>query len=155
MTNMDDVATAERLRRKPDDDYINSQSESQGNGRFRPDICCENGDTQPSCRYELKECFPCLFNPLQYFLSDRFPCVRWLGLPECCRWFPNFISWLAKKTPRFPAFDCQQVYNPKTAVSDAVAGLTVGLMVVPQALAYAKIAGLPIEVHSSSHYRAV
>ena len=31
-------------------------------------------------------------------------------------------------------------------MSDLIAGLTVGLMVVPQALAYASIAGLPLEV---------
>ena len=31
-------------------------------------------------------------------------------------------------------------------MSDIIAGLTVGLMVVPQALAYANIAQLPLEV---------
>ena len=67
--------------------------------------------------YELVECFPCVFRPLGYFLVDRLPVVRWL-----CR------------------------YNPRTFLSDAIAGVTVGLMVVPQALAYARIAGLPLEV---------
>ena len=67
--------------------------------------------------YELVECLPCLFRPLSYFLVDRFPLVRWLSQ-----------------------------YNLRTLVSDAIAGITVGLMVVPQALAYARIAGLPLEV---------
>ena len=35
-------------------------------------------------------------------------------------------------------------------MSDFVAGLTVGLMVVPQALAYASIANLPHEVSSDA-----
>lgn len=34
-------------------------------------------------------------------------------------------------------------YRPKWLLSDLIAGLTVGLMVVPQALAYAVIAKLP------------
>ena len=67
--------------------------------------------------YELVECLPCVFRPLSYFLVDRLPLVRWLSR-----------------------------YNLRTLVSDAIAGVTVGLMVVPQALAYARIAGLPLEV---------
>ena len=67
--------------------------------------------------FELTENFPCWFKPLQYFILDRLP----------------FIQWLRR-------------YRPRTLVSDLIAGLTVGLMVVPQALAYASIAGLPLEV---------
>lgn len=67
--------------------------------------------------YELVECLPCLFRPLSYFLVDRLPLLRWLSR-----------------------------YNLRTLLSDAIAGVTVGLMVVPQALAYARIAGLPLEV---------
>jgi len=37
-------------------------------------------------------------------------------------------------------------YNLKFLLSDVLAGLTVGLMVVPQALAYASIARLPLNV---------
>lgn len=158
MTTMEDVATVKILKRKPDDEEpARSQPETlsvqlrQARERSCPDTYCEIGGDHPSCKFELKECFPCLFNPLGYFIEDRLPFIRWLGLLECCSWLPNFISWLAKKAPRMPAFDCQQVYNPKTAVSDAVAGLTVGLMVVPQAMAYAKIAELPIEVYYLTH----
>ena len=71
----------------------------------------------PERTYELEENFPCCYKPLEYFILDRFP----------------FLKWLRK-------------YRPRTLVSDIIAGLTVGLMVVPQALAYASIAGLPLEV---------
>ena len=37
-------------------------------------------------------------------------------------------------------------YSKKDIVPDIVAGLTVGVTVIPQALAYAIIAGLPPEV---------
>ena len=67
--------------------------------------------------YELRECFPCLTSPISYFLVDRFP----------------FVQWLSK-------------YSLSCLVSDIIAGLTVGLMVVPQALAYASIAQLPLQV---------
>lgn len=43
------------------------------------------------------------------------------------------LSWLPK-------------YNMDDAVGDLVAGITVGLTVIPQALAYSGIAGLPVEV---------
>ncbi|XP_065828995.1 sodium-independent sulfate anion transporter-like [Oscarella lobularis] len=42
---------------------------------------------------------------------------------------------------RFPIVKWLPKYNTKTLISDIIAGLTVGLMVVPQSLAYAKIAG--------------
>ena len=49
--------------------------------------------------------------------KDRFPITRWLPL-----------------------------YKPSKGVSDMIAGLTVGLTVLPQGLAYASIAKLPLEV---------
>ena len=67
-------------------------------------------------RYEVEECFPYIFNIKQY-LINKVP----------------FIWWLRK-------------YKLGSFISDVVAGLTVGLMVVPQALAYAKIAGLKLHV---------
>lgn len=47
-------------------------------------------------------------------------------------WLP-ILSWL----PR---------YNLKWLQMDLLAGLTVGLTTVPQALAYAEVAGLPVQV---------
>lgn len=77
----------------------------------RPDVPLSHN------QYELKECFPCAYKPLHYFVIDRLP----------------FLGWLLQ-------------YNVQWLVADVVAGLTVGLMVVPQALAYAKIANLPLKV---------
>lgn len=72
--------------------------------------------------YEARVCFPCVLDAKDYFVR-KVP----------------FIKWLRR-------------YSPSKLLSDVVAGMTVGLMVVPQALAYAKIAGLPLEVrHSCSH----
>ncbi|KAI8902763.1 sulfate transporter family-domain-containing protein [Globomyces pollinis-pini] len=50
------------------------------------------------------------------FIKDKFP----------------FIQWLPK-------------YNRTWLVGDVIAGITVGMLVIPQALAYAKLAGLPLE----------
>ena len=72
-------------------------------------------------QYELRECFPCVYNPLHFFVLDRLPFLRWLLR-----------------------------YNVRWLVSDIVAGLTVGPMVVPQALAYAKIANLHLRVSGKS-----
>ena len=63
-------------------------------------------------------------------------------LLEC---FPYFFeaTWLLYK---FPCIKWLVRYNPRWLLSDVIAGLTVGLMVVPQALAYATIARLPHNV---------
>lgn len=44
---------------------------------------------------------------------------------------------------RFPILNWLPQYSTDDAVGDLVAGFTVGLTVIPQALAYAGIAGLP------------
>lgn len=36
-------------------------------------------------------------------------------------------------------------YNPKWALNDVIAGLTLGVMLIPQGLSYAKIATIPIQ----------
>ncbi|KAJ4240442.1 hypothetical protein NW757_012407 [Fusarium falciforme] len=50
------------------------------------------------------------------YLADKLPIIGWL--------------------PR---------YNPRWLVSDLIAGLTLGLMLIPQGLSYAKIADIPVE----------
>lgn len=53
-----------------------------------------------------------------------------------------------KKTlkKRVPILAWLPSYNKEDAVGDLVAGFTVGLTVIPQALAFAGIAGIPVEV---------
>jgi sodium-independent sulfate anion transporter 11 len=50
------------------------------------------------------------------YISDKVPIVGWL--------------------PR---------YNPRWIINDLIAGLTLGLMLIPQGLSYAKIANIPVE----------
>ena len=47
---------------------------------------------------------------------------------------------------RFPITKWLPLYSTSFLVSDILAGLTVGLMVIPQSLAYASVAKLPIQV---------
>lgn len=47
---------------------------------------------------------------------------------------------------RIPILTWLPKYNSEDAVGDLVAGITVGLTIIPQALAYAGIAGLPAAV---------
>lgn len=46
---------------------------------------------------------------------------------------------------KFPVIGWLPRYNPKWLINDLIAGLTVGLMLIPQALSYAKIATIPVE----------
>lgn len=57
-------------------------------------------------------------------------------------------SLLTKKNlyKRLPILRWLPAYTKEDAVGDLVAGITVGLTVIPQALAYANIAGLPAAV---------
>ena len=55
----------------------------------------------------------------------------------------------------FPATEWAPKYSVSKLVGDAVAGLTVGLMVLPQSLAYAGIAGLPNYFGVSCHFASV
>jgi sodium-independent sulfate anion transporter 11 len=51
---------------------------------------------------------------------------------------------------RLPVLSWLPKYNADDAVGDLVAGITVGLTVIPQSLAYANLAGLPPQVCISS-----
>lgn len=53
---------------------------------------------------------------------------------------PKFTSYLKSL---FPFMNWIAQYNPTWAVVDAIAGLTVGMVVVPQSMSYARIATLP------------
>lgn len=47
---------------------------------------------------------------------------------------------------RVPILRWLPEYTPQIAVSDLVAGITVGLTVIPQAIAYSNVAGVPPQV---------
>ncbi|KAL9945613.1 hypothetical protein D7B24_009446 [Verticillium nonalfalfae] len=46
---------------------------------------------------------------------------------------------------KFPIIGWLPRYNPRWIVNDLIAGLTIGLMLIPQGLSYAKIADIPVE----------
>lgn len=47
---------------------------------------------------------------------------------------------------RFPIVKWLPSYNWDSAIYDLIAGITVGLTTIPQAIAYAAVAGLPLQV---------
>lgn len=51
---------------------------------------------------------------------------------------------------RLPIVKWLPEYNSEKALADFIAGVTVGLTVIPQALAYATLAGLPPQVSLNS-----
>lgn len=69
---------------------------------------------------------------------------------------PALSDWMKEKAKRgctkklifkrVPILSWLPKYNTNAAVSDLVAGITVGLTVIPQGIAYSSIAGLPPEV---------
>ena len=138
LANMDDVVGGESINTKP--------TVVPASKRYFRQECCSKMD--PTTKFELKECFPYAFDPLSYLVWDRLPFLKWLGVMECFRWCVAVGRYFRERVSRFPR--CGKVYGPETALGDLVAGLTVGIMVVPQALAYAKIADLPIEVYTNT-----
>lgn len=53
---------------------------------------------------------------------------------------------------RLPILNWLPKYSADDAIGDLIAGVTVGLTVIPQALAYAGIAGLPPQGKSAKHF---
>ena len=94
-------------------------------GRTFPRSMCSSHCLQEDSEYwyEARVCFPCVMDAKDYFIR-KVPFVKWL-----------------------------RRYTPSKFLSDVIAGITVGLMVVPQALAYAKIADLPLEVRDMKDLR--
>ena len=56
------------------------------------------------------------------------------------------MSSLSRWLPSVPLLDWGRQYNRETFTNDAVAALIVTIMLIPQSLAYALLAGLPPEV---------
>ncbi|CAG8447657.1 28625_t:CDS:2 [Dentiscutata erythropus] len=62
---------------------------------------------------------------------------------QIIREIPKFSAQYIKSL--FPIFSWIHYYNLTWLISDVIAGLTVGLVVIPQSMGYAKIATLPVE----------
>lgn len=58
------------------------------------------------------------------------------GLPSAS------VQYVAEK---FPIIGWLPKYNPRWLLPDFIAGLTLGLMLIPQGLSYARIAEIPVE----------
>lgn len=79
----------------------------------------------------------------------------------CGSWFKKRARRMCRKKllyKRIPIVEWLPKYRKEYIVSDMVAGLTVGLTVIPQAIAYANVAALPLQVskyciytHTQSH----
>lgn len=70
----------------------------------------------------------------------------------CAKWTTSCRETLAAKSPddwlgtALPMYSWLKGYPWRTAAAqDLVAGLTVGVMIVPQSMSYAKLAGLPVQ----------
>jgi sodium-independent sulfate anion transporter 11 len=67
---------------------------------------------------------------------------------NACAWLQDRIKRSCTRKvlhKRIPIFDWAPKYNATKAISDLLAGITVGLTVIPQAIAYANVAGIPPE----------
>jgi sodium-independent sulfate anion transporter 11 len=76
----------------------------------------ETDSTLATIRDRVSAAWPRLPSATARYLVDKVPIVQWL--------------------PR---------YNPRWLLADSMAGLTIGVMMIPQGLAYAKIATIPGE----------
>lgn len=56
---------------------------------------------------------------------------------------PSTINWKGQLKKRIFILSWIRTYDKDTAIGDLIAGITLGLTVIPQAIAYAALAGLP------------
>ncbi len=70
---------------------------------------------------------------LRRWIGDLFSSGRKKSISEWCEAVTPIVSWLK-------SYDFRSNF-----ITDLVAGLTVGIMIIPQSMSYAKLAGLPVE----------
>ncbi|XP_018575202.1 sodium-independent sulfate anion transporter-like [Anoplophora glabripennis] len=95
------------------------------------------------------------------FPEDRYlqrrQVTSFIVKPTVKEWIKDRIKKGCRKKvlyKRIPILSWLPQYNLEIAVSDLVAGFTVGLTVIPQAIAYASVAGLPPQVGLYSSFMA-
>ncbi|XP_038212215.1 sodium-independent sulfate anion transporter-like [Zerene cesonia] len=104
-----------------------------------------------------KECLSCNGNSLYPSTNGSYPSA---GYPKKSRWRGDVAkrarACCSKKTllRRLPILAWLPNYNLRNGLADAIAGLTVGLTVIPQAIAYANVAGLPPQYGLYSSFMA-
>lgn len=77
---------------------------------------------------------------------------------------PTVKEWLKEKArrgctrkliyKRIPILNWLPQYNSEFALADVLAGITVGLTIIPQAIAYSNVAGLPPQIGLYSSFMA-
>ena len=131
--------------RKEMEDMMNGAADLSRSSVNSTAVTYESNYEETTCgcsSFERAENFPCYFRPFRYFFRDRFPFLEWISKEYIPFRLPLVELVYGKYRPR----GCGDVCS--TLLHDIIAGLAVGLMVVPQALAYARIAGLPLQVTS-------
>lgn len=104
----------------------------------------ESPETEDQCNYQHKKCKGTILDlPQEKYTEGR-------------QMKPTVTEWLkerARKTftkkllyKRIPILKWLPEYNLNFAVADLVAGITVGLTVIPQGIAYSNVAGLPPQI---------
>ena len=65
-------------------------------------------------------------------------------------WKHYFMNWITKLFPFL--LWIKDLKNPKVLKADTLAGITVALVIIPQSMAYAQLAGLVLSMGSMPHF---
>lgn len=120
-----------------------------------------NDDAKENDNKDTEECSACKNNTVLYLPEEKylrkFNSPSSIVKPTVKEWIKDRIKrGFTKKLlyKRIPIIAWLPEYNGNYAISDLLAGITVGLTVIPQAIAYANVAGLPAEVGLYSSFMA-
>ena len=119
------VAKVLRIKVHERDPYYNSESITRGESTYSVDTADTYVEGEPTTLEWFRETLPTGSGLLRY-LHSLFP----------------FAHWITR-------------YNLQWLVGDLVAGLTVGFVVVPQGMAYARLAALPVQFGLYSSFMGV
>uniref|UniRef100_A0ABD2XNN7 STAS domain-containing protein n=1 Tax=Trichogramma kaykai TaxID=54128 RepID=A0ABD2XNN7_9HYME len=134
--------------KSPMDDYgKNFVHKNERNVAEKPDVVQPNGTALTN------NIFSNSIEIGDYERSEDSP----LGNSSCCSWLDQKIQTTFRRKmlyKRIPIIQWLPHYRKEYIVSDMVAGFTVGLTVIPQAIAYANVAGLPLQYGLYSSFMA-